>query len=131
MLSAAYDETTGIVTTVAAGLSSVEDFNTYVPILIGFLTKSAMRHGKWLHVVDATANSVQSKESTEHVSAMWNSDPRDDGYTAYVVSSVLAKMQIQRMRDYENRGFFTEVEPARAWLLDRACGTVADRAKRA
>ena len=74
-------------------------------------------HGQWLHLVDARDNLVQPKDSTEHVANVWNEKPRDDGYTAYITGSVLAKMQIQRVSEISRKGFFTDVPAARKWLL--------------
>jgi hypothetical protein len=117
MLAATYDDATGIVTTIAEGMTTVAEFNAYLPVLTGFMRMSAAARGKWLHLVDATDNHVQPKDTTAYVAKLWDERPRDDGYTAYVVSSVLAKMQIQRMRDNPNKAFFTDRASAKGWLI--------------
>lgn len=119
MLQATYDERDGIITTRAEGLSSIAEFEAYLPALYALMDRSAARHGQWLHVVDASNNAVQTKDSTAHVTSTWNDKPREDGYTAYLVTSVLAKMQIDRMRENPNKGYFADAASARAWLLER------------
>ncbi|HEX7858586.1 MAG TPA: hypothetical protein VF503_33285 [Sphingobium sp.] len=118
MLAVEYDEATGIVLTTAQGLSSKEEFDRYVPVLTRLIGRSLARHGRFLHLVDSQDSPVQSRESSDHVSETWNAKARDDGRTAYVVHSVLKKMQIQHMRDDDNHRFFPDVPSARVWLLE-------------
>lgn len=117
MLTVEYDETMGIIITRTQGLSSADDFDRYVPEMMKFMTKSIARHGRWLHLVISADSAVQARDSSDHVSQKWNAKARDDGWTAYVMQSVLKKMQIQRMRDDQNHAFFNDVDSARRWLL--------------
>jgi hypothetical protein len=117
VLIATYNDGDGIVTTTARGMSTSADFDAYLPMLHDCMRKSTAMHGKWLHLVDASDNLVQSRESTEHVSAIWKEAPRFDGYVAYLTTSILAKMQIERMAENPYKGFFADAASARAWLL--------------
>jgi hypothetical protein len=125
VLLATYNDADGIITTTAQGISSAKDFDAYVLGLFALMEKSKAVHGQWLHIVDARDNLVQPKDSTEHVANSWNDKPRDDGFTAYITGSVLAKMQIQRMRENARKGFFTDTGPARAWLLTQVGASVS------
>jgi hypothetical protein len=127
MLTASYDAATGIVTTIAKGLSTAAEFDAYLPVLCDYMRRSAAKHGKWLHIVDATENPVQTKDTQAHVTSEWNNKARDDGYVAYVVNSVLAKMQIDRMRENVKQAFFTDKAAAKEWLLNRAHRVSASR----
>jgi hypothetical protein len=81
------------------------------------MKKSAAKHGAWLHFIDSTGTSVQTKDSVAHIESYWNQKARVDGFTAYMLNSVLAKLQIERMRDNPKKGFFTDSGLAMTWLL--------------
>lgn len=120
MLTAVFDEDTGIVCTVAEGLASVEEFDSYVPAVTNFLAKSRARHGRSLHLVDAAQSPVQSKDLFEHVTRKSEQAVRVDDRCAVVLESTLARMQIDRMPQSFSRRFFTDRPSATAWLLEEA-----------
>jgi hypothetical protein len=125
MLTTTYDPKTGIVTTIAKGLSTAAEFDAYLPALGRYMRMSAEKHGKWLHIVDATENPVQTKDTQAHIISEWNEKPQEGGYVAYIVTSVLAKLQIDRMSKYPNKAFFTDEPAAKQWLLGRVDPTSA------
>jgi hypothetical protein len=120
MLTVTYDETTGIVCTVANGLASVEQFDTYVPSVRALMARSRSRHGRSLHLVDAGTNPVQAKGTFEHMANATNEAIRESDRCGVIMHSALARMQIARMPAGVGRRFFGNRADAIAWLLAEA-----------
>jgi len=127
MLSATYDETKGIVRTVADGLATIEQFQDFVTAVMPMMDKSRQHNGRGLHLVDARNNPIQSQEAFGHMAAMTEQIARPDDRYAVVISSTLAKMQLGRMPMEEARGFFFDLDEAENWLLGQ-CADVKARA---
>jgi hypothetical protein len=124
MITARYDEATGIVWTKASGLATVEEFDVYVPIVTKMLALSRARHCGYLHLIDAADNPVQAKGAFEHMNHAVEGAVTSEDRLALVMGSALARMQAKRM-SYEQH-FFEDCPTAEAWLLAQTCATEAD-----
>jgi hypothetical protein len=117
MLTVVYDEKNGIVITTACGLASIVQFRVYLPAVTALLRRSRARHGRSLHLVDATDNPVQAKDTFDFMSDATERNGRDDDCCAVVLQSTLARLQINRMPNGLGKRFFSNRDDARDWLL--------------
>jgi hypothetical protein len=117
MLTATYDENDGIVYTTARGLASINEFHAYLPTVTTLMQRSRARHGRSLHLVDATDNPVQAKDTFCAMSETTSQSVRAEDLCAVILQSALARMQINRMPNSEGRRFFSNPRDGRAWLL--------------
>ena len=117
MPTAHYDEATGIVHTIADGLATIEEFKAYVPHVTELLARSQARHGCALHLVDASNNPVQEKNTFAHMSDATEAQEKLIVKCAVVLNSALARMQIRRMPQSAGREFFDSIDEAADWLL--------------
>lgn len=122
MITARYDEVTGIVWTKASGLASVEEFDAYVPAVTQMLGFSRKRHGGgYLHLIDAADSPVQAKDAFEHMTCASVGSVSAEDRLAIVMRSALARMQTKRM-SYDPY-FFSDCDMAQAWLLEHSGAT--------
>lgn len=117
MLKAHFDEENGIAVTVARGLASVEVFDAYVPDLMTLMARSRARHGRSLHLVDATDNPVQAQSAFAHMASVAEGTARPGDLCAVVFRSALARMQLARIGAEVARQVFDDVDEAQSWLL--------------
>ncbi|WP_304560413.1 hypothetical protein [Sphingomonas immobilis] len=117
MPTAYYDDSTGIVHTVASRLATIKEFDAYMPQVTELLARSQARHGCALHLVEASDNPIQEKSAFAHMSDATKAQAHLSVRCAVVLSSALARMQIRRMPQSAEREFFGSVAEATTWLL--------------
>lgn len=112
-----YDEKTGIIRTVADGSTSRQEWEAYLSEFLVLMERSRSRHGRVLHLVDASANGVQPRDHFRELARSRIMHNSDEDQTAIVIHSVAAKMQIGQLPGGSRIEFFSDLEEAEAWLL--------------
>ncbi|MET0240157.1 MAG: hypothetical protein ABW184_09700 [Sphingobium sp.] len=118
MLTISYDEDNGIVCTVADRIVSPADFDRHLPQYRELLGRSRARHGRSLHLVDATFSPVQTRDTFRHISQLSSGTILPDDRCALIVKSTLHRLQMSRLPHGETRRFFTDRDAAMEWLLE-------------
>jgi hypothetical protein len=119
VLTISYDETSGIVRTVAEGFTPMEELEEYLAQLLLYARRSRAKRGCFLHLVDATNIAVQSRESFERIAglAKEQGDARDAN--AIVMHSSLARMQMALVPTRSRLRIFSDFAEAKAWLVEQ------------
>jgi hypothetical protein len=125
VLTVSYDETSAIVRTVAEGLISAEELDRYLLQLMLHARRSRAKTGCFLHLVDATDITVQSRESFERLASLAGNhgDARDAN--AIVMPSSLARMQMALVPTRSSLRLFSGFDEAEGWLIEQ--GKAAQR----
>lgn len=126
MISASYDDKTGIIRTVTDGDTSSDDLEGYIEEHVGLRQRARSQYGRVLHLVDAASAGVQSRDDFRELARSRIMHNGEQDRTAIVIHSVPAKMQIGQMPDGGRLRFFSDLQEAETWL--REGGDIARRA---
>lgn len=113
-----YDEKTGIIRTVADGNASRQEWEAYLSEFPELMQRSRSRHGRVLHLVDASSKGVQPRDHFRELARSRIMHNNEEDQTAIVIHSVAAKMQIGQLPGGSRIRFFADLEEAEAWLLE-------------
>lgn len=117
VLTISYDETTGIVRTVAQGSVPAAEVTRYLAQLQSCARRARFEKGRLLHLVDASASAVQPRDSFDILAQAARDHSRQDDLTAVVMRSQPARMQIALLSTHVSLCLFSGIEEAEAWLM--------------
>ena len=119
MIAVDYDRRTGIVTSTAGGVLTVDDIQQAALEIRRLMRQAQQDFGRGLYLVDARATVVQTREVMEEVERQGSYLTRADDRMAIVVPSALAVLQSRRAFNAANEGVFQSMDEAVAWLGER------------
>lgn len=103
------------------GFWSSDDFDIFMKNEHAELSKLRCRPGDHILLCDLTKLNVVAAEVTDRIGIDLNSQGRKDAkWIALVMSSMLLKMQMQRLIARPNIMLFDDVETAQAWLFEQS-----------
>jgi hypothetical protein len=113
------DEERDLVELELGGFWTENDFEQFIADEHAALRKLLCPVGKHLLLCDLTKLNVVAQEVGARIARDLNSQgPRDAEWIAIVISSVLLKLQMQRLLTRSNAQIFDDIESARNWLLE-------------
>lgn len=103
------------------GFWSSSDFDTFIKNEHAELSNLRCPPGEHILLCDLTKLNVVTSEVAHRISIDLNSQgSRDAKWIALVMSSVLLKMQMQRLITRPNIKLFDQIDAAQAWLLEQS-----------
>lgn len=91
----------------------VDDFERMLDAALETLTCPPNQH---VALCDMRAMKIQTQETVAAFARMAEEPRLRSRRLAFVTGASLARMQVRRLTDRAGVGYFTEVDPARAWL---------------
>ncbi len=103
------------------GFWSASDFDLFIKNEYAALSQLKCQPGDHILLCDLTRLNVSAPEVAAYMGPDLNSQgSKDAKFIALVVSSMLLRMQLQRLITRDNIMFFEDIETARAWLLEQS-----------
>ena len=119
MFEIEFDEKQGLMKRRLWGFWSVETANAYVAEVESVIARIKRRHPSFVTISDSKEMRLQPADVMEVLSkGMKSSCTANSGKTAILVSSVLSKLQVERLYPYANMRAFLDEQRAREWLFD-------------
>lgn len=117
MLTATFDDKLGIVRSVSSGSTPQDEIEAYMRGIGVLMRQARARHGRVLHLVDASETAVQPQPMITSFSNMSLKLCRNEDKTAVFVRSALVKMQSRRAVIAGQHASFDSEGEALAWLM--------------
>ncbi len=117
MLTAIFDDKLGIVRSVSVGLTQQDEIEAYIREMGVLMQHARARHGRVLHLVDASETAVQPQPVITSLNNMSLKLHRNEDKTAMFMRSALVKMQSRRAVIAGQYASFDSEGEALAWLM--------------
>lgn len=116
-LGISYDVARGHILVSGAGFWKPDDMNRHFEQLTGYVNRERGDRGPIKILVDMRGTSTQSSETATNVGEWTDRLFRPGDRIAFVVSSALVKMQMNRVARGADYGYFEDHDAAQDWLL--------------